>query len=361
MNQNMPKAGINRDGDGKFATSRLGEQNNGSLGRPAASFPAPNPQYRSLNHVHPGLLERTPAPLPTQTFRNGRQLGDRSSFATVFDDQFRALDSYESLFGPYERSARHLNARNLALAGFDPATAAHALDLRHTDIHQQPGTGELRVRAWMGVNPNESGLKIPPSAEYGVDDQHLAALALRFDGESLHNAQQLRASIAQGKVAPWAILSPTEEQLRYIDERTSGASTAATTTGVAHTRLVNIQEALQKLENVQPLDPDWKLDVGMDLVRERATQIRSLEEIRNKRKTANGVDYRYLLEDEQALYERFSATSRKMRDVLGLEEMKARDQMNKMIETNDAYQHYTWESGFPGEYGSAPRLPKFGK
>jgi hypothetical protein len=355
-----PTAGQNRDQiSGKFQATLFSENLSLSHGRQVTEFPKPNPMYRSLNQIPPALLERTPAPFPNQTFRNGRNIGDRSTFSTAFDDQFRTLDSYESLFGPFERSYRHINSRNLALAGIDPSTVAKEMDLRHTEIHTTV-SGEFRVRAWIGVNPEEGGLRFPPSAEYPIEDQMLGQLAARFDVEDLYHDQQLRNSIAGGSVSPWSILSPTDEQVKFIGQLTAQANTAATTTGVAHIRLGHIHEALDRIAATRPLASDWKLDVGMDLVNERTRQVATLDQIRLRRQTALGVEVRILLESEQAMYKEFVITSQRLRDILGLEEMKAREHMQKMVESTDEYQRHTWEAGFPGQYGSAPRLPNRG-
>lgn len=355
-----PSAQFNREGtgSGRFAATLFGEGATASMNRGGnISFPAPSPEYRSLNHVPPGLLDRTPAPLSSQTFRDGRPITDSTSFPTAFDERFRVLDSYESLFGPFERSFRHISTRNLTLAGVDPAAVFQQVDLRHTEIHTA-ADNEHRVRAWIGVSPDQGGMRIPPSAEYPIEDQRLGQLAVNFDKEDLYHAEQLRESFRAGKVAPWSILSPTDEQISHIDQRTSGASTAATMTGIAHTRLISIHEALDRIRDNRPTAVDWKLDVGMDVVNERLRQIAQLDALKNRRLNAIGVEVHQILEEESILFAKYSETSRKVREILGLEEMKARDQMQKMAEANDDYQHYTWESGFPGSYGSAPRLPR---
>ena len=77
----MPTAGPNRDlSDGRFTAHLISENVGSSLGREASTFPKPSQQYRSLNHVPQALLVLTPAPLPSQTFRDGHPIGDRSSF-----------------------------------------------------------------------------------------------------------------------------------------------------------------------------------------------------------------------------------------------------------------------------------------
>jgi hypothetical protein len=101
---------------------------------------------------------------------------------------------------------------------------------------------------------------------------------------------------------------------------------------------------------------DWALEVGLEFVRVRGTAISKMEEFRAKRSTALGVEVTYLLNEEQAQYEIYSRSSRKLRDILGLEEMAARTQMQRLIEANEQFNRYTWESGFPGAYGTAPRL-----
>jgi hypothetical protein len=220
---NAPTAGPNRDLDnGQFATTRRLENIGGTLARGATPFPRPSPQHRSLNHVPPVLLDKIPAPLPGQTFRDGRPITDRTDFATAFDDQFHILDSYESLFGAYERSPRHLIPRDLQLGGIDKQSESQPLDIRSTLVYFNNEDREYRLKAWIGVNREDNGITTPANAEYTIEDQALAEMAVRFDAENLHQREQMRLSIKQGLISPWAILSATPEQARLVDERSSG-------------------------------------------------------------------------------------------------------------------------------------------
>ena len=149
----MPTAGPNRDlSDGRFTAHLISENVGSSLGREASTFPKPSQQYRSLNHVPQALLVLTPAPLPSQTFRDGHPIGDRSSFPS--DTHRRPARPRGHLlqtcrvrgpaFGPTREGRLQANDERTALDGSPGDGFRGAFGLRGV-LAAKPGAGCLTI------------------------------------------------------------------------------------------------------------------------------------------------------------------------------------------------------------------------